>query len=795
MFEMKCKKAAKSPLKINFLKPLTLSFNNPEYSSEYDKETKNYTFTFFKIFLYFAIFYSFSLNIKLIIQAQYMHMIRLNIETLGFVFILCLKNYIKNLAKIYLDLLFSGMIVAIYIIHVEFIMMPFFKITDDCFIAFYLGLTLEILRIFLFICKIKWWIFYLSTLITNSFLIHHLLYSHNFMDMLWLPLFPVIIGSYLIPLILTFLKEKNEKEHFCNRKNYEKYFMSYENLIKTMIPDPILILNSKKTEILFCNAASSELFQTQNTNDMLNQLSEIEISQISCKNSDNTSLMNIYDDFIIGGSKFENENFEGVFTKNSCENSALRGSPLLRSSALIGSPTNNSKKKYYFDIKFVKIFWRENKAFLVLLNDTSPLFNYKKMKEITQYKDKILATFSHDLRSPLSGIVGMLEIVRDSRDSSGLDNKTHELLNTALNSAKILKYLVNDIIDFSFISRKQLVLIKKNVKIGEIMNEIYEIIEYQIKEKGLDFIKEIKPETLNTYIHIDSNRLKQILLNLILNAIKYTYKGFIKIQIKVDSQANFIIKDSGIGIPESNLEKIFSLFEKIDNNKDLNSQYRAGLGFGLVISQALAKQVSSFGNGITVRSTEGEGSTFSFAVPLSEEIIEGEIASERIESFERRKYNMEKMFHPSPCNSPKTNKKNIYQSIRILVVDDDMINIMVHSQYLKKFNLKYDSAFNGKEAINKILENSLNRCYYNIILMDCNMPVMDGFQAAEEIQQLVKQKQIPHLEIIAVTANASIKAIDHCKNSGMNHFLEKPVSIDFLKEKLESLLEIPINYT
>ena len=280
-------------------------------------------------------------------------------------------------------------------------------------------------------------------------------------------------------------------------------------------------------------------------------------------------------------------------------------------------------------------------------------------------------------------------------------------------------------------------------------------------------------------------KIRQILLNLLNNAIKFTSKGFIKLSVSLEKEektVTFLIEDSGIGISTENQKNLFSFLEK-DCKK--NNDQRAGLGFGLVISQALAKKLCPDGNGLNVLSTVEVGSKFFFKVKLKEVgNSEVEIPWENINIH----FNEHKKFKKLNSLSPKKD-----EIIRILLVDDDMINIMVHSQYLKKFHLAFDTAFNGKEAIGKIVENAEKKCFYSLVLMDCNMPVMDGFQATENIVDMIKKGKIPSLYVVAVTANASSAHKDRCRNCGMKFFLEKPVSIDKMKETLQQLLNIEID--
>ena len=778
------------------MKTVTLTFSNPDVTSKYDTDGKEVTLQFLKIFIYFALFHTICLNIKLLIEGSYLRLIWVNIEAFGYIIPLFLQKYLVKLKKVTLDAIFCSIIMVIYLVHLEYIIVPIILMMkgspEDHFILFFLGVSIEIFRIFLYIARVRWTHFCISNLLITSMLLRHLLESPYFKDMLLVQFFPLVVGNYVAPLILMFLKEKNEKAEFLKQKNYEKFYKSYENLISTMIPDPILILSSTKPEILFCNEATHETFQTERLDQVLEQMSEIEVYNLEM--STNTNLLDVYKhhlSHIFNTNSYET--YEGIFSKSCC----MDGSVSRSGSGKMNS--NGTTKEFMFNIKLIKIYWRESKAFLILLNDTSSAFQYKKMKEITQYKDKILATFSHDLRSPLSGIVGLLEI---ASEYDNLDRKLQEILQNALNSAKTLKFLVNDIIDFTCFTRKQLTLNRTHEKISESVLEVMKIVQHQVKEKGLDFLREIPEETLNTLIFTDSNRIKQLLLNLLNNAIKFTYKGFIKVKVTIEPTEHivcFAVEDSGIGIPEENLKKLFTLFEKNDI-READDQ-RAGLGFGLVISQILAIKLSPFEKGITVESSVGNGSQFRFSVPLSESFSdsENEIALERKEQQVtiKQKYNMKIHFLAETLRSPVSQsplvKKNS-ASCRILLVDDDMINIMVHSQYLRKFNLDFDTAYNGKEALDIIKKMGLRKEYYAVVLMDCNMPIMDGFEASEKIQEMIRKKEIPNLCIMAVTANASFSHIEKCTLAGMSHFLEKPVSLEKLKESLEKILRINLDF-
>jgi len=260
------KKMFKMPFNsVSILKKITLNLENPDFSSKYDVEAKQVTLHFLKIFLIFALVHSLFLEIKLIIQANYSRMIMVGAQALFYIIPLIYQRHFLKLKKLTIDVIFCLIIVLIYIIHIEFILIPFISVPQDPFGPFFLGVAIELFKIFLYIAKIRWSFFCISNLLMNGFLLWHLFQNPKF-D---LSLFPVILGLFIIPLLLIFLKEKNEKTQFEKQKNYEKFIKSYENLIQTMIPDPILILDSSKSEIMFCNEATHSIFQTKKLDQIL----------------------------------------------------------------------------------------------------------------------------------------------------------------------------------------------------------------------------------------------------------------------------------------------------------------------------------------------------------------------------------------------------------------------------------------------------------------------------------------------------------------------------------------------
>jgi len=431
------------------------------------------------------------------------------------------------------------------------------------------------------------------------------------------------------------------------------------------------------------------------------------------------------------------------------------------------------------------------------MTDISPVKLVQKLKEIDSYKDLLLATVSHDLRTPLNCMMGMLDLIYERV----FDKKTRKYIKMALRSANLLLFMINDILDYSQITNNKFSLNNCTHEVSEIINEVIDLIKFQCKKKKISMILDCSSEILKSKILVDQLRLKQILLNLLGNALKFTNYGYVKLKVgqimhpSLKKYLNFVIEDTGVGIKKNNIPKLFHLFGKMPQERpEMNS---TGVGLGLVISKRLSELLCSDElGGINVKSEYGKGSAFSFNIPLDP--TEGDDIGGDEDKFDEKKLylktyrslNLKEIdeksnyskSYPSSCGSLFSYKEK-KEMKNILVVDDDQTNIFVMKQYFEKFGFNYETAFNGKEAIELIIINK----YFDLIVMDCNMPIMNGFEASKLIKKMIEQKEIPKIPILALTANVSIKDIEDCKKSGMDYYLSKPVSKKNLKEMLEKI--------
>jgi two-component system, sensor histidine kinase len=373
----------------------------------------------------------------------------------------------------------------------------------------------------------------------------------------------------------------------------------------------------------------------------------------------------------------------------------------------------------------------------------------EKAESATKAKSEFLAVMSHEIRTPMNGIMGMSQLL----DMTALSNEQKEYLSAIRASGDALLSLINDILDFSKIEAGKLDLEHRPFNLHTEFDSIFSLYRPLIEKNQLQFYSTINP-TLPPYVQGDSLRLRQILSNLISNAIKFTHKGSISVSIDYEAFADneitlrVRVKDTGIGIPENRLESLFLAFSQVDSS---TTRQFGGTGLGLVISERLAL---AMGGSISVQSVVNQGSCFSFTIRLK-------TLSEFIDT-------------PKSSLAHTENTKSHQQ--HILVVDDSHINRRVALRLLEKLGIQADTATSGQEAIEKI-----KKQHFDVVFMDIQMPEMDGLQATEAIRALKLAHQ-PY--IVALTANAFETDRQRSLAAGMNDFLSKPFLFEDLKEKL-----------
>lgn len=377
-----------------------------------------------------------------------------------------------------------------------------------------------------------------------------------------------------------------------------------------------------------------------------------------------------------------------------------------------------------------------------------------KAESADKAKSQFLAMISHEMRTPLNGIVGISNILKET----DLDENQGMLLDKLVVSSNLLYSLISDVLDLSQIEEGKLSLQPTSFDLEKEMNAVLAIFTTKVEEKGISLIYEHDPK-IKKQVTGDLSRLNQVIVNLVNNAIKFTEKGGVTVKtLLLDYSASshsirFEVTDTGIGIPDQEQTKLFQKFQRVETP---NHQKYEGTGLGLAISKNL---VEAMGGQIQISSKHLLGSSFSFDLMFEIKNADGYEAIER----------------PKPI-SLDTN------ALKILLAEDNEINRMVATKMLNKMGIvDIDIAVNGLEA----LERCRNKDY-DLVLMDLQMPEMGGIESSEMILDLYKteKKDLAKPVIFALTANVFTDDIEKCKKAGMSHFISKPFTPESLKKAI-----------
>ena len=482
------------------------------------------------------------------------------------------------------------------------------------------------------------------------------------------------------------------------------------------------------------------------------------------------------------------------------------------------------------------MLWDEEECFTIHLNDISHQEAILSLKLANQNQEKAISVVSHELRNPINGLLGIVRIMEKS---------THD--QTLLRSIAIMKtnvYLLlnilNSILDIQQLRSNKLTLTINEVNLHEVINNIKDLYEYQFKTKSLEFYTRIDP-TIPKCIKTDKNRLNQILINLVANSLKFTSKGSVTVSVSRDpsdkNKVLFKVIDTGIGIKAGDCDKLFKMFGKLQSTMDMNQE---GVGLGLMISNSLVKILNrnEENNQIKIESDGKIGATLYFSIyadydkgkefsiedNLIHEIHEETLDTTRIDELmgtakaEDLQAGLKFIFSKSStrdlrkkqrkiCNDEKNGMpylgsplrispnsiitgKTFFNSYFALLVDDDIFNLTASKDLLESNGFICELASNGYSAIEKLENSKKNGPKFDLVLMDYDMPGLNGLETASQIKKKISKKELEDVPIIGLSGYDSPQIEKNCMDVGMACCLVKPLTskeisklLTFIKKK------------
>ena len=384
----------------------------------------------------------------------------------------------------------------------------------------------------------------------------------------------------------------------------------------------------------------------------------------------------------------------------------------------------------------------------------------RKAEAANRAKSDFLANMSHEIRTPMNAVIGFSELALDS--ASPAEQRTH--LRQILDSSKSLLGILNDILDFSKIEAGQMSIEETVFDLDDLLASLERMFDLRAQEKGLEFTLS-KAAQIPKLLVGDPLRLRQICVNLLGNAFKFTQHGRVSLDVRQTASSedgialNFCVKDTGIGMSQEQIDSLFQPFAQADNS--ITRRF-GGTGLGLSICRNLAQLM---GGDIVLESTVGMGSEFRFRVTLAA-VSQSQIAQQRDDEID------EQAIRPQA-------DVQLLQGKRVLLVEDNRVNQVLASHMLKKLGVSVDLASNGEEAIQRLQEAS-----FDLVLMDIQMPVMDGLEATHRIRQDARFATLP---IVAMSAGVTLDEQEKCASVGMTSFIGKPIDSAELTNKLVEL--------
>lgn len=388
-------------------------------------------------------------------------------------------------------------------------------------------------------------------------------------------------------------------------------------------------------------------------------------------------------------------------------------------------------------------------------------------------KSDFLSSMSHDIRTPMNAIMGFASLAQTHIEDV---DKVENYLGKILAAGKHLLNLINDILDMSRIESGKVQIQEDEVSLKEVLLDVENLIQAMVEENNLTF--EIKENIVNNYVFCDKLRLNQVLINLLGNAVKFTPDGgVVRLEVSQEMIAPagygvylFKVKDTGIGIAKEFQHKIFEAFERDKLTEQTGIQ---GTGLGLAITKNI---VEMMGGRISLESELGKGTEFTVKVMFAlQDVDEAELALEDTVEYKEIKERKE-----------RETQKMLFKNRKILLVEDNNLNREIARILLQEEGFVVEEAVNGQEAVDKIASSSDTE--YDLVLMDIQMPIKDGYEATREIRNMSNRK-LAHIPIIAMTANAFEEEKREALACGMNGHITKPIDVNILFKTIEGILK------
>jgi signal transduction histidine kinase/CheY-like chemotaxis protein len=547
---------------------------------------------------------------------------------------------------------------------------------------------------------------------------------------------PYMTVLFILPVFSSFFtyRKQLENNYLLAINTIKKMKSQLANIIQAM-PDCVLIL-SQTQEVLLFNVACQELFKSADAL-AINQALKLVECRIQTEDTDEIKT-SLYDD-ILG--YLESDNNERV---------------------TFGINEINGKS---YEWRGTKSMWDDTKIIILTTRDITSIILYERARAEAENKTMLLRTVSHEIRTPTNMIVNLSDSILEQYPC-------HELIDKikAINiSSKLLLNLINDLLDFSRMIANSFTITKSQFPLRPFLKEIHDLFSIQARSRCLDlryFIDPLLPPTIIT----DPNRLRQIILNLLSNSMKFTLQGKIRLiaLLTDDSRMVVIVSDSGIGISPSNMNKLFQAFNTVQDLK-LNPQ---GCGLGLYISNQLAKMLGT--GPIKVASKLYEGSKFWFDTDIGstislidevgiEEPNEMDIRDEREYESALRHFIKHESFAPIRAS--------------VVIADDNEFNLLVLRNFLANSEYVYEEAKSGLEVVEKVRKANADEYNIKVVILDFDMPIMTGPEASIQISKLYEEKKIAYIpNIIGYSADESQESIELGQRSGMKECIFKSCS-------------------